>query len=229
MGKTGVSQEQVYNAINELIINDRSTTVSNIREILKTGSLSTISKHLKNWKKCRKDIDPIPNGPTISNFMRMMTNIKQHKIESMVFEDYIKTPPPKAFMEIIKLEKINSCAIFSMDIDLCRGIIEYLLGGDCKKKVEISEITVIELKIIKQIILWIINDFNQAWNPIVNMQSQPIRSEINKEFTGIIPNHQNVIISKFTLEIENVSGDLTIVIPKEALFPLRDQLITFED
>jgi chromosome segregation ATPase len=51
MARFGVSYEDIVSAANELIGQDKSVTIENVRGILGTGSISTINNHLRKWKQ----------------------------------------------------------------------------------------------------------------------------------------------------------------------------------
>ncbi len=50
MGREGISKQDVYNAINTIIIQKQIPTIQRVRDILGTGSNTTISRHLAEWK-----------------------------------------------------------------------------------------------------------------------------------------------------------------------------------
>lgn len=51
MARTGISQEQVFEAVETLMQTGDSVTVSSVREHLGSGSYSTISTHLAKWRE----------------------------------------------------------------------------------------------------------------------------------------------------------------------------------
>lgn len=51
MGNTGITKKQVLEAIERIVATGDKPTAKGIREILGTGSLTTISKHLQFWKE----------------------------------------------------------------------------------------------------------------------------------------------------------------------------------
>jgi len=50
MGRPGITQKDVEQAANELRSRGKNPTVDNVRELLGTGSKSTITRHLRRWK-----------------------------------------------------------------------------------------------------------------------------------------------------------------------------------
>ena len=70
MANTGITQEDVFEAIETLARKKVEPTLANIRTQLGTGSLSTISKHLQRWRQVQKSSTPTPEVPQdlLNNF-----------------------------------------------------------------------------------------------------------------------------------------------------------------
>lgn len=51
MARTGVSRQQIFTAAKEIAAAGRLPTAVNVRQVLATGSIVTIQKYLKEWKK----------------------------------------------------------------------------------------------------------------------------------------------------------------------------------
>ncbi|MDX1901183.1 MAG: DNA-binding protein [Gammaproteobacteria bacterium] len=50
MGRPGITQEDVERAARELKAQGKNPTVDNVRQLLGTGSKTTITRHLRHWK-----------------------------------------------------------------------------------------------------------------------------------------------------------------------------------
>lgn len=60
MARSGVTYEDVQRAIDELLARGDAPSVQKIREILGTGSYTTISDHLRNWRQQREENRDVP-------------------------------------------------------------------------------------------------------------------------------------------------------------------------
>lgn len=66
MARQGITAQQVYETAEHLIENGQPVTVPAIREVLGTGSFSTISAHLAKWKEAggsRRPVADVPEMP----------------------------------------------------------------------------------------------------------------------------------------------------------------------
>lgn len=60
MARSGVTYEDVQRAIDELLTRGDAPSVQKIREILGTGSFTTISEHLREWRQQREENRDVP-------------------------------------------------------------------------------------------------------------------------------------------------------------------------
>ncbi|MBF0299479.1 MAG: DNA-binding protein [Oligoflexia bacterium] len=64
MANTGINENQVFNAADELIEKGVNPTIEALREKIGTGSFATISKYLSQWKVARSPKQEIPDIPS---------------------------------------------------------------------------------------------------------------------------------------------------------------------
>jgi flagellar motor switch protein FliM len=66
----------------------------------------------------------------------------------------------------------------------------------------------------------------QAWLDVYEVKTVFSHSEMDPQFAGIVKPEDMVIVNKFEVELENVSGIITICIPYSSIEPIRDRLKT---
>lgn len=80
MSRTGINYQDVANAAAMLLGANQNPTVDGVREILGTGSKSTIARHLKDWKN-NNDNNAVANGLP-AELVELVTGLWQ-RLESM--------------------------------------------------------------------------------------------------------------------------------------------------
>lgn len=70
MARTGISYEDVRNAAETLLGRGLNPTIQRIRELLGTGSNTTISEHLKSWQQQLSETTKIVLPPTVPEAVR---------------------------------------------------------------------------------------------------------------------------------------------------------------
>src|SRR5579872_5537529 len=51
MARPGITKQEVFEAASQLLGQGREPTIADVRQILQTGSNSTIANHLRDWRK----------------------------------------------------------------------------------------------------------------------------------------------------------------------------------
>lgn len=113
MARPGISKQAVFNAANQLVASGSDPTIEHVRNILKTGSNSTIAAHLRDWRRTQSDTKVLALSQGIpeelivamkSLWQRMSSQALQKTDES---ESKYRTTIEELHHEIEKL-KINN-------------------------------------------------------------------------------------------------------------------------
>ena len=77
------------------------------------------------------------------------------------------------------------------------------------------------MNLITKIINLMFDDLKKSWNPIYSIKWEYLRTEINPRFVTLVPPSDVVINSVFEIEIENVKGFVSLVIPYSSIEPIK--------
>lgn len=165
---------------------------------------------------------------TLSSILKLAADSAITPTEIISFKDFLKRMPVPSNIHIIRLEPLRGHAIVSIDPKLVFSIVEIFLGSPKlgQTRIEGREFTSIEQRLIKRIITSILADLERAWQNILHVKIQYVRSEINPQFAKIAQNDDAVIISKFQIDLEETTGAITICMPLAMLQPLKSKLQT---
>lgn len=86
MSRTGITYQEVKKAIAELQGRQKNPTVDNIREILGTGSKSTIARFLREWK-AQQGLGSDNNSQLPSDLLGIVNGLwgaLQHKADTQI-------------------------------------------------------------------------------------------------------------------------------------------------
>ncbi len=163
---------------------------------------------------------------TLSSILRVMVDSSAVPIEVMLFKDFLKKVPVPSSLHIVKMEPLRGHAMLVMDSQLVFCIVEIFLGSTTigKSRIEGREFTSIEQRLIRRIVNSILKDWSRAWQSIYPIEIQYVRSEINPQFAKIIQEEDAVIVCKFQLDIEEMSGVIYICLPVSLIQPIKSKL-----
>ena len=76
----------------------------------------------------------------------------------------------------------------------------------------------------KSVILTALQDFEKAWKQVHPITTSYVRSEVNPQFAAIVPPTDVVLVILFDIEMEGVSGSITVCLPYAAIEPILPKL-----
>ncbi len=165
---------------------------------------------------------------TLSSMLRVMVDSTVVPIEIIPFKEFLKRVPVPSSLHILKLEPLRGHAMMVVDSQLVFCIVEIFLGSTSigSSRVEGREFTSIEQRLIKRIVSSLLKDWARAWATIYPLEIHYVRNEINPQFAKIISDDDAVIVCKFQLDIEEMSGVIYICLPVSIIQPIKKKLQT---
>ena len=163
---------------------------------------------------------------TLSSILRVVVDSSVVPTEVITFREFLRRVPVPSNIHVLKFEPLRGHVLMVVDSQLVFAIVEIFLGATQfgKAKVEGREFTSIELRLITKVVNALLGDLERAWRPIYPLNIQYIRSEINPQFAKIAQEDDTVLISKFQLELEEISGFVSFCIPLTILQPIKTRL-----
>ena len=164
---------------------------------------------------------------TLSNTIRKLAEVSFEATDVKRFDEFLKEIPVPANINIFNMEPLRGFNILLIDTVLIFYFVDVLFGGtgSDRTKVEGREFTSIENTVIRKIAKAILEDWSKAWESFVSIKSDYVRAEVNPQFAMVVPPNDLVITITFNIEIENVSGNITICVPFSNLEPVKEKLM----
>ncbi|MDH4186137.1 MAG: flagellar motor switch protein FliM [Nitrospira sp.] len=142
------------------------------------------------------------------------------------FGEFLKKVPMPSSMNVFHMEPLRSNGLFVMDASLVYLVVDYFFGGKGQTHVkpEGREFTPIQLRVIKKLVHQTFLDLEKAWEAVMPVKIQHVRSESNPQFSMVVSVSEIVIVVTLQVVIGEVSRDLFIVYPYSMLEPIKEKL-----
>ncbi|MBN2333711.1 MAG: flagellar motor switch protein FliM [Deltaproteobacteria bacterium] len=162
----------------------------------------------------------------LSGLLHRVIDVTPLVTDMMKFGEFLKTIPVPASIHLFKMDPLRGLALMVVESKLVFSLIDMFFGGSGRDtvKVEGRDFTSIEERVIKKVVEAALHCMEEAWNPIHDLQFSFVRSEINPQFVSIVPPSDVVILSTYTLEMEEFSGAITVCLPYSLVEPMRNKL-----
>jgi len=162
----------------------------------------------------------------LSTLLRKVVDVTTSSQEIIKFRDFINTLHMPTSLHIFKMNSLNGSGLLTFQSDLIFTVIDILFGGKGSKiKMEGREFTPIEIRVINRLRDAALKDFEESWSSIYKINCRVMRSELNPQFAGIAFQDDLVQVIVFEVQIEEVTGSLTICLPYSMLEPIKERLM----
>ena len=163
---------------------------------------------------------------TFSTLMRKSVNVSTVSTDTIKFGDFIRSLPVPSSLHIFRMEPLRGHGLIVVESKLVFAVVDTFFGGSGAKEAKISErdFSALEIRMTKSVILSVLEDLEKAWRPVHTVTTNFVRSEVNPQFAAIVPPTDIVLVILFEIEMENISGTLTICLPYAAIEPVIPKL-----
>ena len=162
---------------------------------------------------------------TFSTLMRKSVNVSTVSTDTIKFGDFLRSLPVPSSMHIFRMEPLRGHGLVIVESKVVFAVVDTFFGGSGAEAVITDrDFSAIEIRMTKSVILSVLEDLEKAWRPVHTVTTNFVRSEVNPQFAAIVPPTDIVLVILFEIEMENISGTLTICLPYEAIEPVIPKL-----
>jgi len=165
---------------------------------------------------------------TFSKLMRRSVQVSTISSDTIKFGDFQSSLPFPSCLHIFRMEPLRGHGLVVLENKLISAVIDTIFGGTGTRKTKITgrDFSSIEIRMIKSMIISVLEDLEKSWRPVHNLTTNLVRSEVNPQFAAIVTPNDIVLVVLFKIEMENISGTLTICLPYAAIEPIIPKLKT---
>ena len=165
---------------------------------------------------------------TFSKLMRRSVQVSTISTSTIKFGDFQSSLPFPSCLHIFSMDPLRGHGLVVVENKLISAVIDTIFGGTGTQKTEITgrDFSSIEIRMIKSMIISTLKDLEKSWSPVRTLKTNLVRSEVNPQFAAIVTPNDIVLVLLFKIEMENISGTLTICLPYTAIEPIIPTLKT---
>ncbi len=163
---------------------------------------------------------------TFSSMLRKAADISTVSTDTIKFGEFLHSLPVPSSLHIFRMEPLHGHGLMVVESKLVFAIVDTFFGGTGSQEAKITgrDFSAIEIRMTKNVVLSALEDFEKAWEPVHAVSTNYVRSEVNPQFAAIVPPTDIVLVILFDIELENISGSITICLPYAAIEPIIPKL-----
>lgn len=162
------------------------------------------------------------------NFLRRTSEISVASVRLLKYSEFIRTLVVPSNLNLVQIRPLRGTGLFIFDPRLVFSVVDNFFGGDGRfhARIEGRDFTALEQRIIARMLEMVFKEYKTAWNPVMALDIEVTRSEVNPQFVNIATPTEVVIVSTFDVEIEGGGGSLHVCIPYSMIEPIREVMTT---
>jgi flagellar motor switch protein FliM len=161
---------------------------------------------------------------SLPTFLR--TNVRPHlvHIEQGRFHDFIKDFQQNTLFHLISLAPLPGHMVLTMSLNVSYLILEQRLGGKIEGRFTERALTEIDQSLLRGLVEHMLGDMKSAWSKVVSLEPSLEDSTVNQHWVQMMMGNERVMLLTIEINIQGVTGTMSIFIPFNTLKPIMDVL-----
>jgi len=153
--------------------------------------------------------------------------VSEHGVQTIRYSEAVASLPSYCVTGVASVPEMRSSIFIAMDGALTKRIIHYMLGGRSENAVnEKSPFTPIDRGIAKSVMERMLMAVAEAFTSVLKITPKIESTDIRPSFATVLSSVTPVTVLKQEVVCDGVEGQVTVIIPRSALDPIRESLST---
>ena len=237
-----ISTEEIESMLDEPGTEDQKSTqqgepvsapvTDDKEDVLKVYDFSKPYSVSKNFRKsllamCEGYARVATLGMTLD--YRARCKLEFNGLQMMTYEEYHATLANPTCIGTALLPPLQGHALFNLDLSLAFALVKRLLGGRPEPETNLRQFTDIELGISGSVVNNLLSYLEDASSKFMTIHPEDVVIESNPEYLNTPAAGETMIYLEFSMEIDDLKGNMSLCIPSIAFEPVRGQFDPAEE
>lgn len=145
--------------------------------------------------------------------LRTIVDISLTSVEQVLYSEYVLSSQPPSTLYVMEEQGSGQKMVFEVDPRLVIYMVEKLFGGPGAFLNHPRELSLIEQRVMGQLITRAFRELEKAWQQAYKMQLEQVSIESNAEFIQIMPGVEPVLVAIFEVTIYDQRASIHICYP----------------
>ena len=152
-----------------------------------------------------------------STQLRTMVQITVFSVEEFSYEDFIGNMQKKSILGVFKAAPLQGNMVMEFSPNIASVMFDRMLGGQGMVTPNNSDLTEIEVSVIRRVFIKALESFQEAWSSVVKITPELQEIEVNPQFLTMSPPNETVVLVSLQVKIGDVDGTIIICLPHVGL------------
>ena len=187
-------------------------------ERLSRGALPTLQ--IINTRIARQLSD------SLTELLRRPVEVEAEANLTARFGEHLPTLPASTCLNLVRLPPLPGTMLIVPETRLIYMTVDCFFGGKGKiaEDPPAREFTQVERRMVSLLLERVFEAISDGWEPVIDLEPELIGQEQNPQFAAIASTNDQVIVSRFTIDLPDEKVQLELIIPHALLEPVEELL-----
>ncbi|MEQ6375334.1 flagellar motor switch protein FliM [Bacillaceae bacterium S4-13-58] len=156
--------------------------------------------------------------------LRTYIQISVASVDQIPYEEFIRSIPKMTILNIFSVSPLEGRILLEINPNIAYSMMDRTLGGRGISVNKVDNLTEIETKIMSQLFEKAVENLQEAWSSVVEIDPILEEFEVNPQFLQMVSPNETVIVISLNTTIGETSGMINICIPHVVLEPIIPKL-----
>ncbi|QDI90291.1 flagellar motor switch protein FliM [Salicibibacter halophilus] len=161
---------------------------------------------------------------SLSARLRTYVQVSVGSVEQLPYEEFIRSIPKMTFLHVFEAPPLEGRLLIEMNPQIGYAMLDRILGGAGSDYNKIENLTEIETRILSQMAKYMMDSFQQAWQSVVDIETEMVDLEVNPQFMQMVSSNETVVVVSLSATIGETAGMINICLPYVVLEEILPKL-----
>ena len=146
-------------------------------------------------------------------FLRAVCEVNLISVEQQPFGEYMRGLSEPTNIFSIEVDSLPGAFSIEINSSVAFPIVDRLLGGDGKELKKIRPATDLELKILESFLSIVLENYKEAWQPIIPFENRIVGRETRPQLLQIVAPNEVVAVIVYQIQVGKAQGSISICLP----------------
>jgi flagellar motor switch protein FliM len=156
--------------------------------------------------------------------LRTYVQITVGSVDQLPYEEFIRSIPKMTVLNVFEVQPLQGRILMEVSPNIAYAMMDRIMGGIGASVNKIDNLTEIETKIISNIFEKSLENYQEAWESIIEIEPIMEEFEVNPQFLQMVSPNETVVVISLNVQVGDVSGMINLCIPHVVLEPIIPRL-----
>lgn len=156
--------------------------------------------------------------------LRTYVQITVGSVDQLPYEEFIRSIPKMTVLNVFEVQPLQGRVLMEVNPNIAYAMMDRIMGGLGSGMNKIESLTEIETKIISGIFEKSLENYQEAWESIIEIDPIMEDFEVNPQFLQMVSPNETVVVISLNIQVGDTSGMINLCIPHVVLEPIIPRL-----